>query len=861
MAARHRRPPARTHNTRGEGGRFTQSRGTRALSPTERKVLQMLATRAGEGLTAHDTDWGDFVVGEGRGLSPIVDVLRGLGDESAGLYAREPRLLRDTELSALGRDGIGRRCISIKVIQALAPGYTIDLVGLPGDVAQGLLEEATEVYNRVHGKAWVLKTGVSAMWYGKAMMCASWKGDAGITDLHRTLIDVADGPIRWVSGWDRRDYRVRDLASSQSTHYRQGEGATWLDLYAWQPALEYDRVYGGLAGRSGEPAVVHVNPSRYVQLTTPTGFSIFQECAVYIANLLSAAAGGASLMQRAAAAIFEIDDWEAQSLAGGTYARDKFQAQFEGLSNNSIMLLAKGEKMNFANLTTTGIEGGIYSIAYLLSAATGIPMTILLGTSPGAFVSGDQQIKQWHQELDATREWLEPALRFVWDMCLREVTGGLLPQYKIVWSPYETPSPKETIDTQAAAFNLASAAVSAGFLTVEDALQGLSKSGALAFEFSAKGVPPSVARIATAGAAVGNLPTVPAPAPAPTEAPAETINTAGVAGGEAPAASEVESLSDVALNGAQVTALVAVASDPILSTEQKRAIIMSAFPSIPPRLVDEIVKGTAPSAAAVVGAGGAPLPPTATVAEAGVSAPSEGVSEEDDTAPPAPPEPTAPGEVLTDDDINSEAWVGSAEMGEHFGFSDASIKSLCTAVPGVMPAPGEIAWLQHPTSGRRRYRKTDLARALTHGRRKPDPLPPVESDASDRAPITGWPVSGLHWRMIREGDETGVSGTGIVVQGILMCDGTVVSWWVVPGMPPRPHVDSAWADFYSVHIEKHPSNGTRIEQWEPVVSAPDSLGGMWVPVVDTQTGPLPPAPRVQITPATSTPSDSGHSQD
>lgn len=104
--------------------------------------------------------------------------------------------------------------------------------------------------------------------------------------------------------------------------------------------------------------------------------------------------------------------------------------------------------------------------------------------------------------------------------------------------------------------------------------------------------------------------------------------------------------------------------------------------------------------------------------------------------------------------------------------------------------------------------------------------------ASDGPPLAGWPVDGLPWRMIRVSDETGVSGVGIVVQGLLMCDGSVVSWWVVDNMPPRPHVDSCWRDFYTIHISKHPSNGSVVE-----TKHEDS----WVPVTDVGIGPMPAA--------------------
>ncbi len=84
--------------------------------------------------------------------------------------------------------------------------------------------------------------------------------------------------------------------------------------------------------------------------------------------------------------------------------------------------------------------------------------------------------------------------------------------------------------------------------------------------------------------------------------------------------------------------------------------------------------------------------------------------------------------------------------------------------------------------------------------------------------------------MIRQADETGVSGTGEVVHGLVMSDGSVVSWWVVEGMPPRPHVDGCWDDFWRVHIKQHPNNDTLVQQMRGADE--------WADVVDLAVGPM-----------------------
>lgn len=739
-----------------------------------------------------------FKMGQGRGLSPIVDVLRGLGNESAGVFARPPRKLGNSELAAIGQDGIGRRVVTIKVEQALAPGYAIDLTGLDPTVAQEVIAEATKVFRRIHGAEHILAAGVRAQWFGRAIGVTTYLADNGLADLTSPLVDVAvpspGNGIRWMSEWDGRDYRVRQLAPSTSIHYRQGEGATWIDLYPINGVLEYDRLYGGGGVRAGsDPSVVSVHPSRYCQLTTTTGFSVFQECAVYIANLLAAASGSASLMQRAAAGVISIEDWETQSLAGADEARQKLQAQYEALSHLNLWILAKGETFTWADLSTSGIEQGIYAIAYLLSAATGIPMTILLGTSPGAFVSGDQQIKQWHQELDRTRAWLEPMIRFVWDQCIAEATGGYVGDYSIVWNPYETPTQDEQLATMGQALDLALKAMGANLLSRETVLAGLSRTGALGFDW---------------GAAL-----------------------AAVKDGNGPRSAGLDPSLFTTLTGALTGYYTA-----------------QGLPGIPQTTLAMLVSMLSPELAAaaptLVQPPPPPPPPPPPTASAGVGVDGSGVDAAGGVV--GPVAPKNPGDPLTPEDVmNADAWVSGDEAGSIFSLSAQSLKSLCTENPGVMAGPGEIAWLQNPASGHRRFRRVDLAKVMIGGRAAvlaaagpPIPVDVVAGDAgvagsgagADLA-YEGWPDAGIPWRMVRQADETGISGEGQVVRGLMLPGGVCVSWWTVVGSPPRPHVDGGWREFWLIHISQHPSNGTLVEQ--------STADGAWVLVSNLERGPGP----------------------
>lgn len=64
--------------------------------------------------------------------------------------------------------------------------------------------------------------------------------------------------------------------------------------------------------------------------------------------------------------------------------------------------------------------------------------------------------------------------------------------------------------------------------------------------------------------------------------------------------------------------------------------------------------------------------------------------------------------------------------------------------------------------------------------------------------------------MIRGGDESGVSGTGKVLEGVQFSDGTVVVRWLTQNQASSTAVYDSFESFNSIHILSHPTNKTRI---------------------------------------------------
>jgi hypothetical protein len=62
--------------------------------------------------------------------------------------------------------------------------------------------------------------------------------------------------------------------------------------------------------------------------------------------------------------------------------------------------------------------------------------------------------------------------------------------------------------------------------------------------------------------------------------------------------------------------------------------------------------------------------------------------------------------------------------------------------------------------------------------------------------------------MHREYDVSGVSGTGIVVEGVMFTTGVVVVHWLTPAPRGSIGVWDSIDQFLSVHVQPHPENRT-----------------------------------------------------
>ena len=62
----------------------------------------------------------------------------------------------------------------------------------------------------------------------------------------------------------------------------------------------------------------------------------------------------------------------------------------------------------------------------------------------------------------------------------------------------------------------------------------------------------------------------------------------------------------------------------------------------------------------------------------------------------------------------------------------------------------------------------------------------------------------------RQADETGVSGEGVVIEGVVLATGQCIAHWLYPRPKGSIAIFDSMNDFVTVHIKPHPGNRTII---------------------------------------------------
>ena len=110
---------------------------------------------------------------------------------------------------------------------------------------------------------------------------------------------------------------------------------------------------------------------------------------------------------------------------------------------------------------------------------------------------------------------------------------------------------------------------------------------------------------------------------------------------------------------------------------------------------------------------------------------------------------------------------------------------------------------------------TDKEKTIKKKDKKEEAVEAAEAEAPPEDLIPKTPprlaAQGIRtFTVARRADESGVSGTGVVIEGVVLATGQCIVHWLYP--PPRGGIAifDSMDDFIRVHIKPHPINKTII---------------------------------------------------
>lgn len=165
---------------------------------------------------------------------------------------------------------------------------------------------------------------------------------------------------------------------------------------------------------------------------------------------------------------YRVEGAEQYAMAGNQSAMVQRLASIEeAASMFQPIMLSTREDMQAIPQSVSGVKDVESWVVMALCAEAQIPVTVLFGTSPGGFGTGEAELQSWHDRgRNVQRIQVAPALRW---MLTRVFDAGIVPKptgdWSIEFAPIQTPTPAEAADirlkmAQADSMNIASGMVS-----------------------------------------------------------------------------------------------------------------------------------------------------------------------------------------------------------------------------------------------------------------------------------------------------------------------------------------------------------------------------------------------------------------
>lgn len=371
------------------------------------------------------------------GGSALYNPVTGVGvwgrDSATAFRWRSPRRLSAPERDAITVEGIGRRGVSIRGWEATREWGKVQAPRspLPGDMTAMILAWLEQRAEHLH-----LRERAADLERVREV-----EGDAAM------LRTIGDDPGRWaepapaatagveatrvrslrVLRGHERDYRPTEYHGPASSEWGEASEIT-IPTLAIPANPEDEHLWGQINLRGGREVRVHA--SRFHRLRTVDGRSDLDGVQQRLAELLAAGRGAARVAARPAIPWHSSKNMGAQLKANRARAQSRYGQVHDEAGEDAPILLdaAIGEAIGYA-APPGGYDviGPITGLGFLLSAAWGIPMTLLFGMSPGGLQSpGDAERDNWHNVIRKVQAEITPAILEVYRALAVELAATLL---------------------------------------------------------------------------------------------------------------------------------------------------------------------------------------------------------------------------------------------------------------------------------------------------------------------------------------------------------------------------------------------------------------------------------------------------
>jgi len=285
-----------------------------------------------------------------------------------------------------------------------------------------------------------------------------------------------------------------DLASIKHVHYIAALDSRYVSPFEWEtnilsPNFGQPKHYmvTRLGGQSADVVRVHASrivrfdgePSTITQQARQNwwGESSLRLALTHLQQFEGAYAATGELLQQSSVGVFRIKNLMAMIAAD---KRDLFKKRFELMDlaksvARSILIDADGEDyQRVESGTLSGMSDVLLRFAGLLSAATGIPVTILMGQAPaGLNATGDADMRQWYDRIRALqstvlRRKLTRILRVICSAQDGPTQGRIPAKLGVEFPPLWQLTDAEKADVRAKQATADVAYITAGVVTPEE---------------------------------------------------------------------------------------------------------------------------------------------------------------------------------------------------------------------------------------------------------------------------------------------------------------------------------------------------------------------------------------------------------